>query len=75
MYQLFVKKSEFRIEVKPLSKTFRNIEITDQVEQYNDYYYFCKSRKALKEKALEIKSQWVKEAEDMLKRYESIEIK
>ncbi|OME55487.1 hypothetical protein BSK59_13505 [Paenibacillus odorifer] len=75
MYQLYHNKEEAEIEVKPIKAAFKNIEITDEITRYNQYYFFCNKRKLLKEKAEEIKAEWVKEAQETLDKLNQIMIK
>lgn len=74
MYQLYYSKKDSEIKIDKLKKVFQGIEITDEVKYYNDCFYFCSDRKKLKEKAIEIKNEWISEARIVLEKYESIEI-
>lgn len=75
MYQLYHNKEEAKIEVKPIKAAFKDIEITDEIRRYNQYYFFCNKRKLLKEKAEEIKTEWIKEAQETLDKFNQIVIK
>lgn len=77
MYQLYYNRERKEIKIKPLEKIFQrdNLLITEELYEYNDCYYFCKSRKILKEKAEEIKVEWIKELEEEINGLKSIEIK
>lgn len=74
MYQLYHKKSEGIIKIEKLKKVFSKVEVTDEIMCFNSVYYLCSDRKKLKEKALEIKNEWVSEAKLLLEKYESIKI-
>jgi hypothetical protein len=74
MYQLYFKKEECILEIKPVQKVFKNLSITEEVWQYNNCFYFCKDRKSLKIKALELKEEWLKEAQKRLDKVNSIKI-
>lgn len=76
MYQLEIRKNAYVIEVKPLKAVFknRNIPITNEIMKYNEVFYFCNKKQPLREKALEIKTEWTKETEEILNKIKSIEI-
>ena len=85
MYQIYYSRNNYRIDVKPLSKTFkdgmlmRNFlrdaeENPGKVVRYNDCYSFSTSRKALLEFGREIKEKWIDELKDEISRFESIKI-
>lgn len=46
----------------------------DEVVSFNDRYYICKDRKKLKQFALELKDEWIEEAQLKLKQLEDIKI-
>lgn len=77
MYNLYVDKSETKIEIKPLRKVFHNHigSITDEVSQYNSVYYFCAKKKPLLDLATRIKEEWLKEAEERVNTIKKITIK
>ena len=85
MYQIYYSRNNYRIDVKPLSKTFKNgilmksflkdaEENPGKVVKYNDCYSFSTSRKALLEFGREIKEKWISELKDEISRFESIKI-
>ncbi|NMB10334.1 MAG: hypothetical protein GX982_06550 [Tissierellia bacterium] len=74
MYQLYLDKDKCILEIKKLSKVFKNVEIEEDLFQYNDCYYFGKNRKVLKDKAKEIKKRWQSEAENRLEKVKNIKI-
>ena len=77
MYQLFHDKEKYKIEIKPLKKIFEDTltNITaDEIYYHNTYYYFCKSRKPLKEIALKMKEVWFQEAEEHLQKVKDIKV-
>ncbi|MBD8836205.1 hypothetical protein IFU39_00030 [Paenibacillus sp. CFBP 13594] len=76
MYQLYHDKEKSIIEVKGLKKVFQNanLNITDEPYRYNQYYYFCKNRKALVEMGRGIKEEWLKELKASLEAIERIKI-
>lgn len=85
MYQIYYSRYNYRIDVKPLSKTFKNGILTKnflkgaeenpgKVVKYNDCYSFSTSRKALLEFSREIKEKWIGELKDEISRFESIKI-
>ncbi|OHD20794.1 MAG: hypothetical protein A2Y34_07120 [Spirochaetes bacterium GWC1_27_15] len=76
MYQLYQNKNDAIIKIQKLSKVFQDKEsrITDEIMIFNDVYSFCKDRKKLKQKAEEIKQEWVNEAKALLEKYENIKI-
>ena len=85
MYQIYYSRYNYRIDVKPLSKTFKNGILTKNflkgaeenpgnVVKYNDCYSLSTSRKALLEFSREIKEKWISELKDEISRFESIKI-
>ena len=71
-YQLYFDKEECILEINPLKKVFENINIVDEIYKYNNCYYFGKNKEILKEKAEELKQEWIKEAEERLHKVEDI---
>lgn len=76
MYQLHHDKEKSIIEVKSLKKAFQNmnLNITDEPYRYNQYFYFCKNRRALVEMGKGIKEEWLREAKASLEAIERIKI-
>jgi len=74
MYQLYHNKSDAIIKIEKLKKTFNHIKVTDEIKFYNSNYFFCLDRNKLKEKALEIKNEWINEAKIILEKYENVNI-
>jgi hypothetical protein len=66
MYILYFNKSERKIKVSKAHKSLLNLNYTEKVTQYNDCYFYCSERKPLKEKAKEIKQNWIDELEEGL---------
>ena len=48
---------------------------SDEVTVYNDCYFICNDRKKLREKANEIKNEWITELEDELEKANNMKIK
>ncbi len=85
MYQIYYKRNDYKIDVKPLSKTFKNGVLMKNfirdaehnpgmIIRYNDCYSFSTSRKALVEFGRELKEKWISELKDEISRFESIKI-
>ena len=62
-YELYYKKREVNIEIKPIGVISNFIEPTEEVVFYNSCYYICLDKEKLFEKAEEIRKSWVDEAE------------
>ncbi|MFE4571320.1 hypothetical protein [Paenibacillus chitinolyticus] len=77
MYNLYISKTERKIEIKPLRKVFQNYRdsITDEVTKYNEVYYFCAKRKPLVDFAEQTKQGWIDELEFELNKIKKIQIK
>lgn len=76
MFSLYHSKKEKKLEIKPIKNNSLMVyNVTDKVTSYNDCYFVCNNRKALKEKATEIKNSWIEEAEKELNALKEIEIK
>lgn len=75
MYTLYFDKSKGVLKIEKAKKIFLTLDFTDEVKQYNNYYFYCLKRKPLTEKAIGIKEDWIAEAKAVLEKYESIEIK
>lgn len=82
IYQLEHNKESGILKVYPIKKTFYKTyadkALTDKPQDYiycyNPNYFFSFSRKALVQKAREMKSEWIKELEDKLEMYRNIKI-
>jgi hypothetical protein len=82
IYQLYYDKKEGILRVSPMAKTFLDTYIDknlanqpqDFILYYNPYYFFSLSRKALVQKAREMKEEWIKELEVKLEMYKNIKI-
>lgn len=76
MFCLYHSKLYKTIEIAPIKKdSFMLSKVTDEVTPYNDYYFICNNRKLLKEKAIEIKNNWIEETEKELNALKEIKIK
>ena len=62
-YELYFKKREGKIEIKPIGVISNFIEPTEEVTFYNDCYYVCLDKEELLKKAEEIRKSWIDEAE------------
>ena len=82
IYQLYYDKKAAIIKVSLLTKALYNTAIDkrlanqpqDYIDYYNNNYFVSLSRKALVQKAREMKEEWVKEAESNLELYKNIKI-
>lgn len=82
VYQLHHDKSKAILKVSPMSKAFYHMtyvdklltNATEEIIYYNTNYFFSFSRKALVQKAREMKEEWIKELEVKLEMYQSIKI-
>jgi hypothetical protein len=74
MYTLYFKKSERKIKLSKSHKSMQNLDYTDKVTRYNDCYFVCSERIPLKEKAKEIKQNWIEEYEEALNSIKEIKI-
>ena len=82
VYQLYYDKEEVVLKLSPIKKVFFNAYVDkymvdkpqDYIMTYNQNYLFSFSRKALSQRAREIKAEWVKEAETKLEMYRNIKI-
>ncbi|OPH61768.1 hypothetical protein BC351_00570 [Paenibacillus ferrarius] len=76
MYNLYINKTEGKIEIKPLRKVFQNLSstITEEVTRYNEVYYFCTKKKPLVEFAEQKKQEWIIELENELIKLKNIQI-
>lgn len=78
MFSLYHNKKEIEIrieKVKDYKKWFLELSCNEnEVVRYNDCYYVSNSRKALNDLAKKIKEDWIKEHEELLKKYQNMEI-
>ena len=85
MYQIYYSRKNYKIEVKPLTKTFKDGRLMkgylDDVENnpgkiinYNNCYSFSTSKKALVDFGRALKEKWIAELKDEINRFESIKI-
>lgn len=76
MYQLYMNRSEGKLEVKILTKIFKDKKgiITDDVVHFNNNYSFSNNRKKLIEYARGLKQEWLKEAQDTVDKVTAIKI-
>lgn len=79
MFSLYHNKKgiEIKIEkVKDYKKWFLELPCKgNEILEYNSCYYISNDRKALNELAKEIKENWIKEHEELLKKYQNMEVK
>lgn len=82
IYQLYHDKEKGILKVSPMAKVFLNTYIDqnlanqpqDYIVYYNSNYFFSLSRKALVQKARDMKTEWVQELEIKLEMYKNIKI-
>lgn len=82
IYQLYHDKENGILQVSPMIKTFLNTYVDkdlinqpqDYILYFNSYYFFSLSRKALVQKAREMKEEWIQELETKLEMYKNIKI-
>jgi hypothetical protein len=82
VYQLYHNKKEATLKVSPIKKifykTYADKALADKPQDYiyyhNENYFFSLSRKALVQKAREMKEECIKEMEVKLDMYKSIKI-
>lgn len=75
MYTLYHDKEKGVIKLTKARKAFQNSKyFTEDITYYNCNYYFCLTRKPLKEKALELKQEWLEEAESRVQLIKNIKI-
>lgn len=81
-YQLYYDKEKFIIEVKTIKGVFKRDDFVyrlaqlgdDEVWEFNNCYKFSKNKKALKQEALNMKNDWIKELADRIEKIEAIKI-
>lgn len=74
LYELYYKKEECILQIKPAMAAFKNKNVNDDIKYHNNCYYLGNNRKALKEKAIELKEEWRKEAEERLNKVLAIKL-
>ena len=82
IYQLYHSKADCALKVSLIQKVFANTYVDkglanqpqDYILYYNQNYFFSLSRKALVQKAREMKEGWIKEQEVKLEMYKNIKI-
>ena len=83
MYQLYISKTEYKLRIEKLRKTFQDygpliafthISKEDEIFCYNENYKMCKNRKVLVHLAREIKALWLAEATAVVQQIEEIKI-
>ena len=76
MYKLYINKEEFTLKIEPIGNLSIDAKkVTDIPTFFNHTYMVCTDRKALKQKALEIKNEWICEAKEVLISLNAMEIK
>jgi len=76
MYKLYFNKREKRIEISPVKNTeLMALKVSNEVTMYNDCYFICNDRKQLKEKANEIRNEWIIGLEEELEKVNNMKIK
>lgn len=77
MYTLYHSKSSGIIQVSKAKPTMQNIGeryYTEDIEFYNSNYYTCLRKNPLMEQAEKMKTEWINEAKETLKKYEDIKL-
>lgn len=74
MYMLYHNKSSWQIEVEKPKKVLENLNYTEELTYYNEYYFICLNREPLVEKAKEIKQAWIDELESALNDLKQIKL-
>ena len=82
VYHLYYDKENAILKVSPIKKIFYKTYVDkaladkpqDYIYHYNENYFFSLSRKALVQKAREMKEEWIKEVEVKLEMYKKIKI-
>ena len=76
MYKLYHDKRNLDLRIEPLGNLLIDTsKIGEMPTIFNDSYYVCNNRKALKELAQEIKKNWINEYTDLLEMTKHTEIK
>lgn len=77
MFRLVVDKRYHKLTIEPMGKMINSQKnnVTEKVTRHNDIIYVCLHRKPLKEKATEIKDQWIKDIEKELEEVKNTIIK
>ncbi len=76
MYKLYINKEIAELRIEPIGILMADkSKITNTPSRFNNSYMVCSDRKVLKQKAEEIKMEWVREAEELLEKYNNVKIK
>lgn len=67
MYKLYANKKELKLTIEPLGNICIRFAVTNEVKQHNDIIYVCADIRVLRKFAKELKEQWIKEEERLLK--------
>jgi len=74
-YKLYHDKEKSELIISPIDNLLCDeSKITNELLYFNDNYIVCSDRKALKEKAKDIKEEWITEAYDNWKMIQNIKI-
>ena len=73
-YLLYINKQNREIKVKKPHKGLSDVSFTEEVQRYNDNYYYSTNRKALVEKGRIIKAFWIAEVQAELDKLNAIKI-
>lgn len=71
VYALKFNKKNHILEIGPWKYP---CDCTDEVKQFNDSYFLCTDRKKLREKANELRAEWIKEAKENLEKFEALKV-
>lgn len=76
MYNLYHNKEKGELKLIKVSSSNRKLHTTykAQPSYFNDCYYVCMERKPLKELAISIKEQWLKEAKERVEMLENMKV-
>ena len=74
-YSLYYNKKTLELIIKP--DKYNKIEnmSDDKVYYWNENYYYATNRKVLREKANELKEQWIEETEERLNKLKELKVK
>lgn len=75
-YTLLVdwKKKTLKLSKPTAGMRTPDVIYTDEIKRYNDSYFICLKRKPLKEKAEQIKAEWIRDLEDQLQTVRDLKI-
>lgn len=71
-YGLYHWKEKKQIKVITNPNLYTNY--TDEIKEFNDFYYVSTNLKKLKELASQLKNEWIKEAENEFNKTKNIKI-